>query len=302
MKLKDTQYSKRLKSKLMRHPTKRHFLDIFQSQKPKRHRTETFYEDERSNPITMARVLGGIVILHIIFIAGFLGHKKISAGMEPIGQTEEVIGLTQAAQAAEAAMATQTASAAATAQDEMAEEIPKMENEMVAVTIDELALPLQNDRTNMLPPAVSNARINIQTEQNFITTAPAVSKPKPSIAAARVAAASRHHILSGETWHSIASKHQISIALLKSSNPKAAARPTIYAGEYLAIPSSDGKAPQEAIDKNTAAASYSIKSGDTLAAIARKHKMSTAKLMKLNSLTNKDARRIRPGQVLIIRN
>jgi len=301
MKITESKYGKRLKTNLMRHPTKRHFMGIFKIQKPKRHLSETMYDEERKPPVTMPRIFVGIIILHCIFIAGYFIHREMTEKITPNAESAEIRQLTQVAQAAQAKPIKKLT---ANPQDPIAQEVPKNETQMISVTIDNSAIPLASNNKNMLPPAGSAPQLNNAPKQIFISSVPTTidaDAQKKATPASRVAAASRHHILSGETWHSIAKKHQISQDLLKKANPQSAARSTIYAGDYLAIPGSDGKAPQEAINKSTSTANYSIVSGDTLAAIARKHKMSTAKLMKINNLTNKDARRIRPGQILIIR-
>lgn len=52
--------------------------------------------------------------------------------------------------------------------------------------------------------------------------------------------------------------------------------------------------------KSSKAKTYTVKSGDTVSAIAARHGVSTAQVMKANNLTNDKARRIVPGQKLTI--
>lgn len=80
-------------------------------------------------------------------------------------------------------------------------------------------------------------------------------------------------------------------------NKKTAAR--IYAGQELVIP---GKASAGAGKKSGGAtsSSYTVKSGDTISAIAKRHGLTTGQLLKANKMTNADAARLREGATLTI--
>lgn len=105
-----------------------------------------------------------------------------------------------------------------------------------------------------------------------------------------------HMVVSGETWPSIAAQYGCSVEDLRMVNPD---RAVLASGVSLAIPAKPGEAAvaavAEEVDEDKGAV-YIMKPGDTLAKIARKHKTTTAKLLSLNKMTDKDARRLRPGK------
>lgn len=105
-----------------------------------------------------------------------------------------------------------------------------------------------------------------------------------------------HMVVSGETWPSIAAQHGCSVEDLRMVNPD---RAVLASGMSLSIPAKPGEASvaavAEEVDEDKGAV-YIMKPGDTLAKIARKHKTTTAQLLSLNKMTEKDARRLRPGK------
>lgn len=111
--------------------------------------------------------------------------------------------------------------------------------------------------------------------------------------------AARHLVLSGDTWETIARDYACNINDLKKANPKAGQIPAN--NTYLTIPSAEAVGAEIVDEEDTIASTgktYTIKSGDTLSAIARKNKVPLANLMKINKFTDADARKIKPGQVI----
>jgi murein DD-endopeptidase MepM/ murein hydrolase activator NlpD len=105
---------------------------------------------------------------------------------------------------------------------------------------------------------------------------------------ALVSAAATYVIKPGDTLGSIAKANGVSVAALAKANGIADPN-RVYAGQQLVIPGAKpGPAPQR----------YTVASGDTLGAIARKLGVSVAALAKANGIT--DPNRIRVGQVLTI--
>ena len=105
---------------------------------------------------------------------------------------------------------------------------------------------------------------------------------------ALVASAATYTLKPGDTLGAVAKKHGVSVAALAKANGiKDPNR--VFAGTELVIP---GAKPGPAPTK------YTVKAGDTLGAIARKHKVSVAALAKANKIAN--ANRIKIGQVIVV--
>ena len=96
-----------------------------------------------------------------------------------------------------------------------------------------------------------------------------------SMTTVSVQAAIKHKIKSGETLTSIAKKHHISITKIRKSNGMKKGE-VLRLGKVITIPT-----------KNTYS-KYSIKKGDTLSALARKHHTSIRKLRKTNGMSTNE--------------
>ncbi len=104
----------------------------------------------------------------------------------------------------------------------------------------------------------------------------------------------RHRVKRGDTLGKIAGKYRTSVSKIKRANGLKSS--TIRIGQNLKIP---GRyAPTYSSSKNTTyTAKYKVKSGDTLGAIAARHRVSAASIRKANGVRGS---LIRSGQVLTI--
>ena len=123
---------------------------------------------------------------------------------------------------------------------------------------------------------------------------------KPDTSAA--SSASSYTVKSGDTLSGIASKHKVSLSSLFSLNGLNGSS-IIYPGQKIKVGGSAGAAtPSNTASKpaaatpasSTSSSSYVVKSGDTLGAIAAKHKVSLSSIFSLNGLNGSSI--IYPGQ------
>jgi|GEM_PF-1597548 len=112
-----------------------------------------------------------------------------------------------------------------------------------------------------------------------------------------------HTVKAGDTLGAIAAKYGMTVAdlqtLNKISNPN-----VIYAGQVLTVKTVAAKATPTPTPKPTpatvaTAATYTVKSGDTLSAIAAKYGMTVSELQTLNKISNPNV--IYAGQVLTVK-
>ncbi len=112
----------------------------------------------------------------------------------------------------------------------------------------------------------------------------------------------KHHVAAGETWVAIASIYGITADELKAANPGAASRVYPYEGSYLNVPVLAGSPAALQAEKVAAASPkvHIIKRGETLGVVARKYRTTVWKLIQLNGWDERDTRRLRVGQKIII--
>ncbi|MGI8554642.1 MAG: peptidoglycan DD-metalloendopeptidase family protein [Dehalococcoidia bacterium] len=96
-----------------------------------------------------------------------------------------------------------------------------------------------------------------------------------------------HTIGTGETLHSIADSHGVTVAAVIANNQGVSDFDAIRPGQTLRIPSTDGIV-------------YSVRQGDTLADISRRYGVSPADLTKVEANNLQNADEIHPGQTLLI--
>lgn len=114
--------------------------------------------------------------------------------------------------------------------------------------------------------------------------------------------AATYKVKSGDSLWKIAQKFDTSVSQLKSINELTT--DVIFPNQTLetankstATPDSSNNTSEKSSNTSTSPSTYTVKSGDTLSAIASKHKISLANLMKWNNL---DTTLIYPGNKLVV--
>ncbi|MEG1258887.1 MAG: LysM peptidoglycan-binding domain-containing protein, partial [Akkermansia sp.] len=158
------------------------------------------------------------------------------------------------------------------------------------------------------PQVVADDQVIITAKEQLVA-APVVQAPSapsvPSLGSglanesAPEAGPARHIVATGDTWESIARDNSCTVLGLKTLNPAA----NLVSGTTLVIPMKAEERIVIAKQKKAEAVriageTYVIKSGDTLSKIARKNKISVAKLQQYNNIT--DPRKIKIGQAIRI--
>ncbi|OGE21930.1 MAG: hypothetical protein A3J42_03545 [Candidatus Dadabacteria bacterium RIFCSPHIGHO2_12_FULL_53_21] len=105
-----------------------------------------------------------------------------------------------------------------------------------------------------------------------------------------------HRVKRGETLGRIASRYGVSVSSIKRANGMRSS--TIRSGQVLTIPGLSGPSSSYASeDSGSATVKYRVRRGDTLGAIAARHRVSIASIKDANSMRSS---MIRSGQVLTI--
>ena len=149
------------------------------------------------------------------------------------------------------------------------------------------------DATNPLPNEVSNPPVELPP---VVTNPPIVTPPVEQPVAP--VANSEYIVVQGDTLGKIAKRNGVSVKALEAANPGVV--PTkLKVGQKLVIPAG-GKSAADAVApaaNGTGAASYTVKSGDTLTKIAKNHGVSVKAIEAANNLTTT---KIKVGQKLKI--
>lgn len=277
-------------SDLGRAKPKRHFLKTFVNDnlKQKRLHSDTGLVVDRTSPATVLRIILGLVVVHLLVIGGVMLRGNI------------------AKRPADMAV------------------VPSLTPPPAIPAPEVQATPVAEPTPVPAPaqPAVAATPAPATTGENHITQAPVnmeavspVAQPVPTVepiavqptpAPAQPATPSvevKHHVNSGDTWGRVAAQYGITEDVLKGANPTLAARTTLPGGAYLVVPvPADSQAAQAAQAARPAVADtakyHVVKRGENLGSIARKNNISLNKLMKLNNMTNADARRLKVGRKL----
>ncbi len=288
-------------------PKKRFFSVIHDALKRKKIRSNIGLVEDGTSSTTVVRVILGLLMVHLVVIGGVLlkGHFDKLAGGVAVPRTVTPPPVAEASVPQEEAVlppatAPLTVEAAApgnhitqAASSEPAEIFPEEAVEVVAAPTPAPA------QTAAAAPAPAPAEV-VAVEP--APAAPAVAEEPAAPEQAQPASVTERYLVSsGDTWYGIAKANNISVKELKAANPAAASKKHLQQGVYLNVPlKADSEAAKAAVAKAAAAeaaSTYTVKRGDTLGKIAKKHKMSLPALKKLNNLTND---RIKPGQKLKI--
>ena len=121
----------------------------------------------------------------------------------------------------------------------------------------------------------------------------AVAASMVGVQASTASASTTYRVKPGDTLYDIGLQHNLSVSQLKALNRLNS--DTIHPGYVLVLGAEDANKPAPATPATTAA-TYTVKSGDTLSRIAAQFKMSVAEIAALNQISNVNA--INVGQVL----
>ncbi|WP_046174455.1 peptidoglycan endopeptidase [Domibacillus indicus] len=128
----------------------------------------------------------------------------------------------------------------------------------------------------------------IVPENNSTPAAKAEQTGEESTAAVTTAAASSYTVKSGDSLGAIASRYKTSVAALKQLNGLNS--DVIYVGQKLKVsgsaPAASKPSSTGTTTKTTSTSTYTVKSGDSLGAIASRYKTSVAALKQLNGLNS----------------
>ena len=271
-------------SPLDRVPPKRHIFHSLLYDKSKRHRTDTGLVEDGASSTTIVRIIGGLLLVHLVVIGGVLlrGHMvKANSGVA-VAPTITPPPAQQTPPPSEEVLPQPTATPAAPAPAAPAA------NHITQA-------PAQDAAVAVAPPA-----------EPVLVTPPPAPQPAAAPAAPAPTTTVQHYVASGDTWYGIATQYGTTVEALKAANPKSAQKNMLFSGTTLTVPvaadSAHAQAAAPATPEVAEAASatkvYTVKRGETLGGIARRHNISLQKLLKINNLTEKDARRIRAGMEL----
>ncbi len=287
-------------SDMARVKPKKHFIRTFINKTFKYHGNMGLVED-RHNSTTIVRLIIGLLLIHLIVIGGVILRGKIKSG-----------------EAGPIAEATITAPPAPVAPTTPAAPV----NDVLPQPVDgPVANPVRTEvaATGHITQAPAQAEPAVVATEPEIVTPPVVDEVavEPDETPAPVAAApaaptqqaiEKHLVATGDTLYAIAAKYKVSVDAIRKANPSLRNN-TIVCGTYLNIPvSADSDAGRRIAAQQAAAAAteaaklYTIKRGDTLARIARKHKTTVAKLMQINNIAKGQEGKIRVGDTLRIAN
>lgn len=253
----------------------KHRFHAFINRNFKRHRSDVGLVEDGTSSTTVVRIIIGLILVHLIVIGGVLlrGHiTKSGAGV---------------------AVAPSITPPPASTVEESPEVLPQPAAPAAATA----PAPATANHITQAPAAETE----LVAEEPVTIVAPAPAPAEPAAPARKVTV--KHLVASGDTWGKIARQYGVAVSDLKSANPASAKKNMLYSGTYLNVPVAAGseaakQAEAAPIPSEPVAKTYTVKRGDTIGKIARLHKMSAAKLLRINDMTEKDARRIRPGMDL----
>lgn len=286
-------------------PRRHFFLSLL-----KRHHSDTGLVEDRTSSVTIVRIIGGLLMLHLVIIGGVLLRGHIVRGD---ADRSSYVGMTPPPLPVQnASVLPPPATAAATTP--VTPSAPATTSTTATSSATPLA-PLAATAPSSTQPTASSTGA-----QNHITsTAPDDMVEEvgdaPTVVNASTAVPVRHRVENGDTWQSISQQYGVSATALQEANPGAPAAAPIQ-GSSLVVPVAstsptkstvEHSASQKASTAVTAASahlpsdasSYTVQRGETLSGIARKTRVPLKEILRINGI--KDANRIKPGMQLKLR-
>lgn len=253
---------------------------------------------DRTSSATVVRIIVGLLLLHLIIIGGVLMHGKVTDSVAAVKPSMTPPPLTPVKPVVETKPAVAATPAPQPAPQPAAQPAP--------------AAPAPTHITQVTAAPAAPAPAPVEVVQPA-TPAPAVAAqpaPAPAPAPAAPAQDARHHVRTGDTLTSIAGQYGVSVEAIRQANPSIK-NDVIFQGQYITVPAAGSAQAltgasvtgEAAVDKPRVSATrkvHVLKSGETLARVARQYGVSVPALMKINKLTEKDTRRLRPGREIVV--
>lgn len=276
-------------SDLGRAKPKRHFLKTFVNDKlkqPRRLHSDTGMVIDRTNPSVAIRIILCLIVLHLLIIGGVMMRGNISKSNSGMAVAPTITPPPAMPAPAEAPAPVQPTAVAATTTP--APEAQAQNQTQVHIT--QSPINVEAVTPVAAQPAPPVAPVVVQ---------PAPAPAQPAVPTTEI----KHLIQSGDTWGRIAAKYNVSEDVLKGANAQLANMTNLPGGTYLTVvvpaDSAHAQAAQASKPVVQETAKYHVvKSGENLGRIAAKYKITLSKLLKLNNMTNADARRLQIGQKL----
>ncbi len=286
-------------SDLARAKTNKHVFRALINNKLKRHRSDTGLVEDRTNSVTVVRLIIGLLLIHLIVIGGVILRGKIKSGeVAPIAATT----------------ITPPPAPPAPVQEQQQQQ-PQVNNDVLPQPVEgPVANPVRQPQPVAAASHITQAPVDaapmatvtepeivapvVATEPEPAVTPEPATAPTPAPAATAIV---NHHVTSGDTLYRIAQKYNVSVADIRSANPELRGN-NIISGTYLKIPvaadSAEGRqvAVQQATETANEEAKYhTIRRGESLGAIARRYNIPLNKILQLNNIPASRAGKIRAG-------
>lgn len=283
-------------SDLNRAKPKKSTLSSLLDSKLKRHRSDTGLVEDRMKNTTVVRIIVALLLVHMLIIGGVLVRDDLVRTVK----TDAVSPSLTQPPAPQSVIPQPTQPTMASASDTKPQPAPV---QPIVVAPAQLAATPTATATPASPTiTIAQPQEAIAVDPDAKQQATPIAAPTPTAAVPTVrpqqSTPVKHYVQSGDTWTRIITTYGVSSEALQKANPKVKPE-LLIAGTYLLIPDKNGNVPAEATtkdDKPAPGSTYTVKSGDTMARIAKKHGISLQKLLKYNNMTMKEAGRIRIGQ------
>ncbi len=275
-------------SDMARAKPKKHVFRALINNKLKRHRSDTGLVEDRTNSVTVVRLIIGLLLIHLIVIGGVILRGKIKSG--------------EAAPIAATTITPPPAPPTPVQQQENNDVLPQPVDGPMANPVRQ---PQPTATSHITQAPVNSVPVTTTTEPEIVTPVVA-TEPEPVVAQQPAPAPAaqtivKHHVTSGDTLYGIAQRYSVSVADIRTANPQLQGN-NIISGTYLSIPvaadSAEGRqaAVQQATETANEEAKYhTIQRGETLGRIARRYRIPLNKLLELNNIPANRAGNIRIG-------